>query len=138
MNTEKRSDFMSANHLCAEALWALKKAKAAFVIRNPHDEIIQGPNLDLSPDEAVEAEDIALAASKEPYGDVKYADPGYKSDKKKRYPIDTEEHIRAAWSYINQEKNHKGYSSDQVSKIKARIVSAWKRVIDKSGPPSAQ
>lgn len=35
--------------------------------------------------------------NKEPYGSVAYADPGYQSDGKKRYPIDTEAHIRAAW-----------------------------------------
>lgn len=78
------------------------------------------------------------AASKEPYGDVTYADPGYQSDKKKRYPLDTEEHIRAAWDYIHQEKNSGQYSSSQASAIKSRIIGAWKRKIDKSGPPSAK
>ena len=62
-----------------------------------------------------------------PYGDVAYADPGYQDDGKKRYPIDTEEHVRAAWSYINKSSNQSAYSSDQVSKIKARIVSAGKK-----------
>src|ERR1700751_3337896 len=51
-----------------------------------------------------------------PYGDVEYADPGYQSDGKKRYPIDTAAHIRAAWNYINQAKNQEPYSADQVSK----------------------
>jgi phage head maturation protease len=72
-----------------------------------------------------------------PYGDVEYADPGYQGDGKKRYPIDTEAHIRAAWNYINKEKNQAQYSSKQVSQIKARIVAAWKKKIDKDGPPSA-
>ncbi len=79
----------------------------------------------------------AEAADAKPYGDVTYADPGYQADKKKRYPIDTEEHIRAAWSYINKSKNGGEYTSEQRSKIKARIVSAWKRKIDPKGPPSA-
>lgn len=74
---------------------------------------------------------------KKPYGDVPYADPGYQKDKKKRYPLDTETHIRAAWSYINQANSQKMYSSDQVDKIKAKIVSAWEDKIDKDGPPSA-
>lgn len=74
---------------------------------------------------------------KQPYGDVAYADPGYQSDKKKRYPINTEEHIRAAWNYINKGKNSGQYSASQVKAIKGRIIGAWKRVIDKSGPPSA-
>jgi hypothetical protein len=74
---------------------------------------------------------------KKPYGDVTYADPGYQEDGKKRYPIDTEAHIRAAWNYINKEGNAAKYSSDQVSKIKAKIVAAWKSKIDPKGPPSA-
>lgn len=71
-----------------------------------------------------------------PYGDVKYADPGYKADKKKRYPVDTDKHIRAAWSYIHKPKNHTGYTSAQVSSIKSKIVSAWKEVIG-GEPPAA-
>lgn len=76
--------------------------------------------------------------SDKPYGEVEYADPGYQEDGKKRYPIDTEEHIRAAWSYINKEKNAAKYSSAEVSKIKAKIVAAWKKHIDPEGPPSAK
>jgi len=59
----------------------------------------------------------------EPYGDVKYADPGYR-DNKKRYPIDTPEHIRAAWSYINQSDNANFYDAKQLAAIKARIKAA--------------
>lgn len=65
-------------------------------------------------------------AATEPYGDVSYADPGYR-DNKKRYPIDTPEHIRAAWSYINQAKNAGEYTPEQLSQIKARIVAAAKK-----------
>lgn len=60
----------------------------------------------------------------EPYGDVKYADPGYQSDNRKRYPIDTPEHIRAAWSYINMPKNASKYSSEQLKTIKNKIKKA--------------
>lgn len=63
----------------------------------------------------------------EPYGDVEYADPGYQNDGQKRYPIDTEEHVRAAWSYINQEKNAKLYSAEQLNNIKSRIKTAAKK-----------
>ena len=65
-------------------------------------------------------------AAAEPYGDVSYADPGYR-DSKKRYPIDTPEHIRAAWSYINQQQNAGQYTPDQLKQIKARIVAAAKK-----------
>jgi hypothetical protein len=76
-------------------------------------------------------------ANKKPYGDVEYADPGYQKDKKKRYPVDTEKHIRAAWSYINKGKDADKYTSSQIASIKKKIVAAWKKVIDPKGPPSA-
>ena len=72
-----------------------------------------------------------------PYGDVEYADPGYQDDKKKRYPIDTEKHIRAAWSYISKPKNAGKYSADELNRIKDKIIAAWKDKIDPEGPPSA-
>ena len=72
-----------------------------------------------------------------PYGDVEYADPGYQDDKKRRYPIDTEKHIRAAWSYISKPKNAGKYSADELKRIKDKIIAAWKDKIDPEGPPSA-
>jgi len=63
----------------------------------------------------------------EPYGAVEYADPGYQADKVKRYPIDTEAHVRAAWAYINMPKNSAKYTPEQVSHIKTRIKSAAKK-----------
>jgi hypothetical protein len=77
-------------------------------------------------------------AATKPYGDVTYADPGYQEDKKKRYPVNNETRIRAAWNYIHQAGNAAKYTGDQVSSIKSRIVSAWKSKIDKDGPPSAE
>ncbi len=138
MHSIKLSDYISTrenDHRAARSEWEAMKAKAEYVVRASSDEILYGDVM-LNEDEMIGLED-ANAAKKEPYGNVPYADPGYQADKKKRYPIDTEEHIRAAWSYINQAKNQGQYSSGQVSKIKSRIVSAWKRVIDKAGPPSA-
>ncbi len=76
--------------------------------------------------------------AKKPYGDVEYADPGYQKDGKKRYPINTPEHIRAAWSYINKSNNCSEYTPAQCSHIKSKIVSAWKKHIDPKGPPSAK
>jgi len=75
-----------------------------------------------------EGQQFAMADNaKEPYGDVKYADPGYQSDKKKRYPIDTVEHARAAWSYINQAGNASRYSDEQLQQIRSRIQAALKK-----------
>jgi hypothetical protein len=62
-------------------------------------------------------------AVEQPYGDVKYADPGYR-DSRKRYPIDTPDHIRAAWAYINMPKNARFYTAEQLQQIKARIKAA--------------
>lgn len=66
-------------------------------------------------------------ADKAPYGDVAYADPGYQKDGQKRYPIDTEAHVRAALSYINQADNASQYTAEQLASIKKRIYAAAKR-----------
>lgn len=75
------------------------------------------------------SEPISTFASnpKEPYGDVKYADPGYQDDGVKRYPLDSEEHCRAAWSYINMPKNARKYNPDELAQIKGRIKAALKK-----------
>lgn len=62
-----------------------------------------------------------------PYGNTTYADPGYKADKKKRYPIDTAAHVRAAWAYINVAKNQSGYTPAQIARVKSKIKSAAKK-----------
>ena len=73
----------------------------------------------------------------DPGDDIQYADPGYRADGKKRYQIDTEERIRAAWSYIHEEKNAAEYPAEELAAIRRRIVAAWRRVIDPDGPPAA-
>lgn len=67
---------------------------------------------------------IEAKADKKPYGDVEYADPGYQSDGVHRYPINTPEHVRAAWSYINQERDAAEYTPEQLGEIKGRIRAA--------------
>jgi hypothetical protein len=64
---------------------------------------------------------------KKPYGNVAYADPGFQADKKPRYPIDTQEHCRAAWGYISKPGNADAYSSGDLAKVKAKIVAACKK-----------
>lgn len=83
-------------------------------------------------EKVAEREDVNPKEGENKYGDVKFAD-----EENKKYPIDTEEHIKAAWNYINKEKNADKYSAEDLKTIKARIVSAWKSKIDKDGPPSA-
>ncbi len=77
-------------------------------------------------------EDVNPQRGKEEYGDVEFAD-----ERNKKYPINDEGHIRAAWNYINKEKNAAEYPAEDVAKIKAKIIAAWKKKIDKAGPPSA-
>jgi hypothetical protein len=56
------------------------------------------------------------------YGDVEFADPV-----NNKYPIDTAEHVRAAWSYINHKDNAAKYSKREVETIKSRIKRAAKK-----------
>ena len=78
-------------------------------------------------------DDVNPKAGKKKYGDVAFAD-----EKNKKYPIDSEDHIRAAWNYINKKKNADKYSSGDLETIKGKIIAAWKKEIDKDGPPSAE
>jgi len=91
-----------------------------------NDQSIRAP-WDRSAQEGVQLSmDEYASGAAQPYGDVAYADPGYR-DSKKRYPIDTPEHIRAAWSYINQSDNASFYKPEQLKLIKARIMAAAKK-----------
>ena len=65
-----------------------------------------------------------------------YADPGYQSDGKKRFALDTTNDVRRAWFGMCNAKLNKWYTEAQLSRIKARIISAWKAKIDSSGPPA--
>jgi HK97 family phage prohead protease len=76
-------------------------------------------------------------AERDPDGAVPYADPGYCEDGRKRYPIDSEPHIRAAWAYIHQRDNAARYTEGQLARIKERIITAWQQEIGPDGPPAA-
>lgn len=78
-------------------------------------------------------EDVNPKEGVSEYGDVRFADA-----KNKKYPIDTADHVRAAWNYINKPDNAAKYDPDEVATIKKNIVAAWKKLIDKAGPPSAE
>jgi hypothetical protein len=53
------------------------------------------------------------------YGDVLFADPV-----NNKYPVDTPEHIHAAWSYIHHRRDAEFYSSQDVACIERRIRDA--------------
>ena len=67
-------------------------------------------------------DDVSPKEGLREYGDVKFADPV-----NNKYPIDSEEHVRAAWSYINHKDNAAKYDKDEVAQIKKRIKSAAKK-----------
>ena len=66
------------------------------------------------------------------YGNVKFAD-----SVNKKYPIDTIEHIKAAWNYFHMTRDYQKYSSQDIKKIKDKIIKAWREKIDPKGPPEA-
>jgi len=67
-------------------------------------------------------EDVSPKEGLHEYGDVQFADTT-----NKKYPIDSPEHVRAAWSYINHKDNAAKYDRDEVTTIKNRIKKAAKK-----------
>lgn len=67
-------------------------------------------------------EDVSPESGEHKYGDVPFAD-----ETNNKYPIDTPEHIRAAWSYINQADNAAKYDADDLARIKEKIRNAAER-----------
>ena len=56
---------------------------------------------------------------------------------KKKYPIDTEKHIRAAWNFIDREKDAARCGRRPVGH-QNQVIDAWKAKIDQDRPPSAE
>ena len=67
-------------------------------------------------------EDVNPKEGERKYGDVEFAD-----SVNNKYPIDTPEHIRAAWSYINHKDNRGKYDADEARKIEDRIKKAARK-----------
>ena len=67
-------------------------------------------------------DDVSPKEGERKYGDVEFAD-----SVNNKYPIDTDEHIRAAWSYINHKDNSAKYDHDEVQTIMSRIKRAAKK-----------
>lgn len=66
--------------------------------------------------------DVNPDEGEDKYGDVEFAD-----STNNKYPIDTEEHVRAAWSYINKAGNAEKYSAEDAEKIHNRIKRTAKK-----------
>jgi hypothetical protein len=67
-------------------------------------------------------DDVSPKEGQHEYGNVEFADPT-----NKKYPIDTAEHVRAAWSYIHHKDNAAKYDRDEVKTIEDRIKRAAKK-----------
>src|ERR671923_74743 len=101
-----------------------------WTITDPQNHIVEGyasmPNLD--DQGAVEKKtgpgkvrpDTNPQQGVRDYGDVDFAD-----EANKKYPIDTEAHIRRGWNYINMPKNQRFYTPEAVKRIKNKIIAAW-------------
>jgi hypothetical protein len=64
-------------------------------------------------------DDVSPTEGKREYGDVEFADPT-----NKKYPIDSAQHVRSAWSYINHADNASKYSKKDAEEIRKRIRKA--------------
>lgn len=69
-----------------------------------------------------ERDDVNPDQGEHRYGDVEFAD-----STNNKYPIDTPQHVRSAWSYINHADNAAKYDTEEVETIKARIKRAAKK-----------
>jgi hypothetical protein len=67
-------------------------------------------------------DDVSPNEGEHKYGDVEFADPV-----NNKYPVDTPEHVRAAWSYIHHKDNASKYDADEVRQIESRIKRAAKK-----------
>jgi hypothetical protein len=56
-----------------------------------------------------------------------YADPGFREDKKKRYPLDTPDHVRSAAKFWGIPTYRSQYTSEQQSHISSKIEAAKKK-----------
>lgn len=94
-------------------------------------ELDDDPGEDLAEGETVEALDydpeVEEKAGAVTPGASAYADPGVRPDKKKRYPLDTAAHVRAAASFFARESNRSKYTPEQAKKIDAKIAAAKKK-----------
>ena len=67
-------------------------------------------------------EDVNPHEGERRYGDVEFADTV-----NNKYPIDTAEHVRAAWNYIHHKDNAGKYEKSEVEAIKKRIQGAARK-----------
>ena len=73
-----------------------------------------------------------MPTAKQPYGNVRYADPGYQADSVKRYPLERRRgtlspgRVRNAWARLHQ--NRFRYTGREYRLIEGRIRGAARRL----------
>ena len=72
-------------------------------------------------------ESLSFVTHKSPPKDYPKEKTDYADPKNYKYPLNSEKRIRSAWSYINMPKNQKGYTPEEVARIKSRIKHAGKK-----------
>lgn len=107
-----------------------KEKQPEEILKHVFPSILEDPEEEI--EKITRRKDVNPEGGKKKYGNVAFADTA-----NSKYPIDTEEHVRAAWNYINKPKNAAKYSATDLKTIKSKIVRAWKKLIDPKGPPSA-
>ena len=108
------------------APWAVKSESTGKVISSSPTK--EGAVSNLRNIEGHKANDVAKREDVSPKsGITKYGEVAYADKKNKRYPIDTEAHVRAALSYWGQAKNRNEYSKEDQQTITSNIESAKKK-----------
>lgn len=92
------------------------------------DELLDALGVPDADEDAADGTERAAEAAHTTSATGQYADPGYQTDGKARYPLDTQAHVRAAWAFISQADNAGKYTAEQRVKVKANIAAAAKRL----------
>ena len=121
------TDFLENTHVSAggdlDAPIDWQAAKELDIDPEDDDQSITQDTTCMSVTQDIEQrEDVNPKEGVTKYGEVKFADP-----KNKKYPLDTEAHVRAAASYFGMAKNRALYKEDEQKTIQGRIDAAKKK-----------
>ncbi|UUV34385.1 hypothetical protein NQK81_13320 [Amycolatopsis roodepoortensis] len=61
-------------------------------------------------------------------GSVEYADPGWRADGVRRYPLDTAARVRAAWSSLTEAGTREAYDPAQLQQLRAKVKTSARKL----------
>lgn len=144
---EKESQLVGKSEVAELVVKSEEEPEEVVEAEEPESTLDEDDYIDIlvgdEPESDVEEVEDAISARKDvspadkKRAEKEYGGGPFADTKNKKYALDNEKHIRAAWSYINMPKNQKKYSASEVATIKRKIIAAWKRKIDAKGPPEA-